>query len=301
MYSIGNFLKTPVDNYLLRGAKLRWKEEHAAMIQELTAHLWRLLGIVCLLSMSPASAKEQQRPLHVGVIEYFPLVSFESNKPKGPLIQYVQGFLKNLDQPLNFEDVSINRALVQLKSKQLDVVLTLFKDSQRETQIAFSKYPLLSVSAGFCMLKNRHESPLRSSSVMAHVQGTPIPKEIRGLQLLAVSGGKVQLRMLQMLQKGRVAAIYSPKPEILILANVQARMGLNLICYEIRNTRQAIYLGYAKGLPQAITGRIDEALHQKLLEEDFDSFLRRHLQETGLAHPNIEIIPPELMPAPVAP
>jgi ABC-type amino acid transport substrate-binding protein len=251
--------------------------------------------------MSPVSATEQRRLLNVGVIEYLPLVSFESNKPEGPLFQYAQGFLKGLDQPLNFEEVSINRALVQLKSQQLDVVLTLFKDAQRESQIAFSKYPLLSVSAGFCMLKNRHESPLRSSSVIAHVQGTLIPKEIRGLTLLAVSGGKVQLRMLQMLQKGRVAAIYSPKPEVLILANAQARMGLNLICYEIRNTRQAIYLGYAKGLSQALTERIDEALHQKLLEESFDSFLRRHLQETGLAQPHIEIIPPEVLPAPAAP
>ncbi len=258
---------------------------------------WRLLLVAACLTPSHLCALEKQS-LNVGLIEFIPLVTFTNQEPGGLIFEYTQDVLQAANLPLRYHLVSINRSLEQLRGHHLDLVLTLFKTADREPFVRFSDQPVFTFASGFCTNVELQSKPLTVKSRLVHVRGTVIPPALRHLELLPVTGDKAQIRMLQMLIKGRVQAIYSPHPEILIMAAHQSQIKTSLVCYEIKNSRMPIYLGFSKSLPLPIVRKMEEALQKKRLTETFDAFLRRRLSETGITPPTIQIIDASELPAP---
>lgn len=246
------------------------------------------LAAMCLHPLNVTAAGKQN--LDVGLIEFVPLVTFTNQEPGGPIFEYAQDILRAADLPLKFHLLSINRSLEQLRSHHIDLVLTLFKTKEREAYVRFSAQPLLTFNSGFCTNGDYQKKPLDLTSRLAHVRGTVIPPALQKLELIPVTGENAQIRMLQMLIKGRVQAIYSPQPEIFIMAAHQAQIKISLTCYEISKSRMPIYFGYSRDLPQHLLEKLENAFQKKLSAEDFDAFLKRRLVEAGIKPPLIHDI-----------
>jgi len=248
-----------------------------------------------LLLESAARADGKQR-LDVGLIEFVPLVSYDNMQPDGLIFEYAHDILLSANLPLNYHLVSIARSLEQLRSNHLDLVLTLFKAPEREVYTRYSSQPLLWLNSGFCTITDIRKKSLSLSTRLVHVRGTVLPPALQTLVLVPVSGDNAQLRMLQMLLKGRVDAIYSPKPEVIMLAAYQAKIAAPLTCYELKNSRMPVYLGFSKGLTATLVQKIEVALQKKIQTEDFDAFLRRRMIEAGTTPPAVELIAPSELP-----
>lgn len=241
--------------------------------------------VMCLHPLKLAAAEKQF--FDIGLIEFVPLITFTNQEPGGPIYEYAQDILQATDLPLTFHLLSINRSLEQLRSHSIDLVLTLFKTTEREAYVRFSAQPLLTLNSGFCTNADFQKKPLDRTSRLAHVRGTVLPPALQKMERIPVTGDNAQIRMLQMLIKGRVQAVYSPKPEIFIMAAHQAKIKVSLTCYEISKSRMPIYFGYSRNLPQQYLERLENAFQKKVSTEDFDAFLNRRLVEAGIKPPVI--------------
>ncbi|HYX37710.1 MAG TPA: transporter substrate-binding domain-containing protein [Oligoflexus sp.] len=251
-----------------------------------------MITFVTMLGALPAPAKD--RPLKVGLIEFGPLVVYNSNQAGGLLIDYARPILEQAGMPLIFQNLSIDRSLEELKNNQLDLVLTLFKTPERERWVQFSRQPLLTVANGFCTESDIELRPLTAESRLAHVRGTVVPPALQFLKRVPVSGDKAQIRMVQMLSKKRVEAIYSPKPEILMFVAHEAGLGQSLFCYELRKSRIAIHIGFSKDLPASTIQKIEESLERKIQDEAFDDYLGKRLQSIGAKKPVLKEFDPDI-------
>ncbi|WP_141732767.1 substrate-binding periplasmic protein [Oligoflexus tunisiensis] len=243
------------------------------------------------------SRAEEKRSLDVGLIEFNSLATIEGQQADGLIVEYARDILLAANLPLQYQAVSIGRSLEQLRSNRLDLVLMLFRTPERAAYTRYSRLPLLWLNVGVCTRTELHKQPLASSSRLVHVRGALLPSVLRDLPRLPVSGENAQLRMLQMLLKNRVDAIYTPKPEALLLAAHQAGIEAALHCYEFKNIRMAMHLGFARNLPADVVQRLEDALQKKLQTESFENFLERRLAENGIASPPLELIDPmEILP-----
>jgi hypothetical protein len=263
---------------------------------------WKAFILNCcfILACPPLSSPcaYGQHNLNIGIIEFIPLMTFANNEPGGLIFEYAQDIIRAAELTPRYHLVSINRSLEQLRGDHLDLVLTLFKTPERESFIRFSSLPILSFGSGFCTNAAFQKKPLNLSSRLVHVRGTVIPPELRKLELVPVTGEKAQIRMLQMLIKGRVQAVYSPQPEILIMAAHQAMIKAELSCYELKDHRMPVYLGYSRKLPLALVQKLESALQQKLQIESFEGFLRKRMIERGISPPIIHMIDASDLPGP---
>jgi ABC-type amino acid transport substrate-binding protein len=241
-------------------------------------------------SASAHNPRATGKALHAALIDYYPLMSFRNAQPEGLIFEYVHGILSSADLPLQYSGVSINRAVEMLRATQVDVVVSLYKTKERGKFIRYSQKPLLALSDGVCTLSPLRQKTLTTQSRLGFVQGTIVPQELRYMVQSAVSGENSQLRMLQMLEKGRVDAIHSPMPAVMILAAHHAGLNLKQYCYELKGQRRPVYLAFSKLVSKDVVRKIDEALQKKVQAEDFDTFMKRRFIESGIQNPGIEVI-----------
>jgi ABC-type amino acid transport substrate-binding protein len=256
------------------------------------------LHLAPAVSAATAAIPANQNPsivrhaLRVGLIDYYPLMSFRGQEPEGILFEYVQDILRSAGLPLEFASVSINRAVEQLRSHQVDLVVSLYKTPERARFVQYSQNPLLFLSQGFCMLTPMRQKPLNAQTRMAFVQGTVVPQSLQHMVLTPVSGDNSQVRMLQMMMKGRVDAVQSPMPGVMILAAHKAGLAIKQNCYELKESRQPLFLAFSKATSREIVQKMEGALQKAVQTEDFDKFLRRRFQMAGIKPPAVEVIDP---------
>lgn len=253
------------------------------MIARFSLLLLILLG--SFARVKAAQLEKQLPSIRVGLIEFSPLVSFDQDKPSGPLFDYAMEIFQNAGFKFSFQQVSINRSLEELKANNLDLVLTLFKSPEREAYVQFSQKPLLISAMGVCSLDDLDSKILDKTTRVAHIRGTIIAKSLQGLQLFPVNGEKSQLRMLQMLIKKRVDLIYSPKPEVILLTALDAGISQTLHCYNLKDVRLPIHIGFSKQLLPEHRARLDQSLKAMIEKEDFDVYLQKRLMKMGVSSP----------------
>lgn len=232
-------------------------------------------------------------PLEVGVIEFMPIASYENAGAEGPLVDYANGVFADAGFTPHYQEVSINRSLEQLKNHRLDLVLSLFRTPERAAYINYSSEPVLHTGTGFCTLIPIEKKPITRRTRLAHVRGTILPLPLQKLSLFPVIGEKAQIRMLQMMQKNRVDAAFSPKPEIISYTARQTGVKDQLYCYELKNTQTPIYFGYSRGLSADLVQRLNSSLEKRLKLESFDNYFRRVIEKAGFATPEIRIFDPD--------
>jgi ABC-type amino acid transport substrate-binding protein len=247
------------------------------------------LGLDARSATNPGPG-EARKALHAALIDYYPLMSFRNNQPEGLIFEYVDDILRSAGMPLQYSGVSINRAVELLRTRQVDVVVSLYKTAERSKFVRYSQKPLLALPDGVCTLSPLRQKALSSQSRLGYVQGTVVPQELQFMVQSPVSGENSQLRMLQMMEKGRLDAIHSPMPAVMILAAHLAGLNLKQYCYELKDYRRHVYLAFSKSTSREIVRKIDEALLKKIQTENFDSFMKRRFAETGIKHPEIERI-----------
>jgi ABC-type amino acid transport substrate-binding protein len=243
---------------------------------------------------------ESQKPLNVGMMDFHPFFIPDGDEPSGLVIDYTKEMLASLQRPLVFHKVPVNRATEQLRNQHLDIMLVLYKTAEREKSVLYAEQPLLHLGQGFCTQVPIAEKPLSASSRLAYMRGTVIPDALRGMALVPVTGERAQERMLQMLNKERVDAVHSPMPGILVLASRHAKIEMALHCYEIRNTRMPVHIGFSSGLAPELRKKLESMQQKRIAQEDFDSFVKHRLASQGLIYPPVVFIDDAQLP-PAAP
>ncbi|WP_141733907.1 substrate-binding periplasmic protein [Oligoflexus tunisiensis] len=258
-------------------------------------------GVFCRASVEAAPQEKKSAvgvplQLNVGMMEYHPFLIPDDDGPKGLIIEYTQDMLASLELPLTFQTVPINRSVEQLRNQQLDIMLVLYKTPDREKSVLYAQEPLLHLGQGFCTAVPMELKPLHAGSRLAYVRGTVIPKALQGMTQFPVAGDRAQERMLQMLHKGRVDAVHSPMPGVLVLAAQHANIQVALHCYEIKNTRLPVYLGFSKGLPTALKRKLEIMQQKRIAKEDFDTFVKRRFMSQGFTYPPVTFIESSQLP-----
>jgi polar amino acid transport system substrate-binding protein len=262
-----------------------------------TKGAWLIISLLGSIQPQLLRAADSLRTIEVGLIEFSPLVTQGSEiSPEGPLFDYAHQILLSAGVSPQYREVSINRSLEQLRNQRLDIVLTLFKSKEREAFVRFSKEPLLWVTNGFCTKEDVRKKPLTAASRLAHVRGTLIPTVLSSLEPIPVNTEKAQVRMLQMLMRNRVDAIYSPKPQVIMLAAQIAQITTPLYCYELKADPVAIYFGFSKKMDDGLVQRIENALHKALHQEDFDNYLKKRLSGSIFRVDELQTIDPSALP-----
>ena len=253
--------------------------------------LWKKAIILLSVSVHAPHALGEDPPirLKVGLIEFFPLVIFEKDKPHGLLLDFAMNIFKKANVDPDFRQMSINRSLEELKINKLDMVLTLFKTEERQEFVRFTKDPLLVAEVGICTLLDLNHSALTSNMRLVHVQGTILPATLQKLKLFPINSEKVQIRMLQMLIKNRIDAIYSPLPEVIHFAARDLKFKQPLHCYHIKNESMPIYFGFSAKIDPLLFNKIEKVLQKSIQEEDFDQFLQKKLLKAGITYPPVGV------------
>lgn len=226
--------------------------------------------------------------ISIGLIDFYPYAMFTSSGPKGLLVEYVQNLLSGEPWDLEWKSVSISRAVEDLKSDNLDLVLTLFKTPARENVLRFSQSPLMNSAGGLCMLKTLSRLPLFKALRIVHIQGTLVPPALSQHSFVPITSNQAQERMILMLKSARADAVFSPRPEIIVLSAAEAGFDDKLKCFVFSDEKVPIYLASSRKFSSQIWRSIDQKLDSRI--ESFDDFLQRKLKAASpLALPIEEV------------
>ncbi len=227
--------------------------------------------------------------IQLGYIEYHPVVSKTEQGPKGPLIDYVSEVFKDAQVTPQWVELSVDRGLFQLQQGQLNAFLGLVKTPAREKLISFSTVPMYEAQSAVCTKSGHLQLPLKNPLRIAHFLSTILPESIRQHKLLPVTPDDATRRMLVMLDRERIDAMFYVNPEILTLYLTDMNSDLSLDCYVFTHLSMHVYMAYGKNLFLAVQKRLDASLMKAKSKRSFVDFMVAMLKK--LDRRRLRIIP----------
>ncbi len=247
----------------------------------------KYLYLLLLLLWPPRIAKAGT--IQVGYIEYHPVVSKTDHGPKGPLIDYVSEVFRDANVTPQWEELSVDRGLFQLQQGQLNAFLGLLKTPAREKLIRFSSVPMYEAQSAVCTKSGYLQFPLKTPLRIAHFLATILPGSVRQHKLLPVTPDDATRRMLVMLDKERIDAMFYVNPEILTLYLADMNSALSLDCYVFTDLPMHVYMAYGRNLSPATQKKLDASLMKAKSKRSFVAFMVGMLKK--LDHSRLRIIP----------
>lgn len=238
--------------------------------------LWAQLAALLLATQALAE------PLRIGYIDYHPIVHKTDKGPVGYLVEYMKPIFAKAGYTPEWRDLPTHRALIQLQQGQLDVFLTLLHTPERAQQINYSEVPIFQAQSAVCSKPGAFQVPPRSPLRIAHFLSTVIPPALQAHELVPVTPEEVTQRMLTMLDKGRIDAIYYVYPEVLALSLAATNTRLELECRVFQEFSMHVYLGISKKLPADRQRRLNEALRKEKALHDFRTYIDSLLRSANV-------------------
>jgi hypothetical protein len=212
-------------------------------------------------------------PLRIGYIDYHPIVHKTDKGPAGHLVEYMKPIFEKAGFTPKWRDLPTHRALVQLQQGQLDVFLTLLHSPERAQLINYSEVPIFQAQGAVCSKPGAYQIPPRFPLRIAHFLSTVIPPVLEAHDLVPVSPEEVTQRMLTMLDKGRIDAIYYVYPDVLALSLATTHSPLELECRVFQEFGMHVYMGFSKKLPADRQRRLNAALREEKELLDFRTYI----------------------------
>jgi len=111
-----------------------------------------ILTISFLLSVESMA---QQRVLRVAYYNAYPHMYQKNGLPVGAGIRYLNDIARSIGVKVKYQYTPVKRALQKVKYHEIDVVLGLIKNNERESFISYGRQPI--VSATPCLITNHEE------------------------------------------------------------------------------------------------------------------------------------------------
>jgi hypothetical protein len=108
-------------------------------------------------------------------------------------------------------------------------------------------------------------------------------------QLIPVAPTDVTKRLLELLEKDRVDAIFYANPEILGLFQAELKGPLELECRLLEDANAAVYMAFSKSLPAHIEARLNSSLKKLKVRKDFARHLQNLLETIDVSH--LKVLP----------
>ncbi len=234
------------------------------------------LAVLFLLLPSFSSHAE---PIRIGFIDYHPIVINNPKGPNGYLVEYVKPIFEKSGLTPNWRQLATHRALIQLQQGQLDTFFTLLQTAERAALVDYSSVPLIHAQSAVCSKPGAIQLPSKKALRIAHFLSTVIPKALQSHDLIPVTPEEVTQRMLTMLEKDRVDAIFYVYPEVLALSLAQTKSDLKLECHVFKEFSMDVYMGYSKLMNIGMRRKLDAALVEQVSAHDFRTYINSLLKE----------------------
>lgn len=229
--------------------------------------LW--VQLAALLIASQALAE----PLRIGYIDYHPIVHKTDKGPAGYLVEYMKPIFEKAGLTPEWRDLPTHRALLQLQQGQLDAFLTLLHTPERAQQINYSEVPIFQAQGAVCSKPGAFQLPPRFPLRIVHFLSTVIPPALQAHDLVPVTPEEVTQRMLTMLEKGRIDAIYYVYPDVLALSLATTNTPMELECRVFQEFGMHVYMGFSKKLSADRQRRLNKALLEEKELHDFRTYI----------------------------
>ncbi len=239
----------------------------------------KLLTVLFLLTHSLSSHAEA---LRIGFIDYHPIVVNTQKGPAGYLVEYVKPIFEKAGLTPHWRQLATHRALIQLQQGQLDSFFTLLKTPERAALVDYSSVPLIQAQSAVCSKPGVIQLPAKKVLRIAHFLSTVIPKPLQSHDLIPVTPEEVTQRMLTMLEKDRVDAIFYVYPEVLALSLAHTKTALQLECHVFKEFSMDVYMGYSKSMTAGIRKKLDAALVEQVKSHDFRTYIDSLLKEARI-------------------
>jgi ABC-type amino acid transport substrate-binding protein len=223
-------------------------------------------------------------PIRVGYIDYHPIVHKTDKGPSGYLIEYMKPIFEKAGFTLDWRDLPTHRGLIQLQQGQLDVFLTLLYSPERAQLINYSDVPIFQAQGAVCSKPGAFQLPPRAPLRIAHFLSTVIPPALKKHDLVPVTPEEVTQRMLTMLDKGRIDAIYYVYPEVLALSLAATNTPLHLECRVFQEFGMPVYMAYSKKMSADGQRRLNAALQDEKERHDFRTYIDSLLKSANVKH-----------------
>jgi ABC-type amino acid transport substrate-binding protein len=238
--------------------------------------LWALLAAFLVASHALA------QPLRIGYIDYHPIVHKTDKGPAGHLVEYIKPIFEKAGYTPEWRDLPTHRALLQLQQGQLDAFLTFLHSPERAQLINYSEVPIFLAQGAVCSKPGAFQLPPRAPLRIAHFLSTVIPPVLQAHDLVPVTPEEVTQRMLIMLDKGRIDAIYYVYPDILALSLAATNTPLELECRVFQEFGMHVYMAFSKKLPADRLKRLNAALREQKELLDFRTYIDGLLKSANI-------------------
>lgn len=238
--------------------------------------------IFAFLLLFATSWRANSESLRISFIDYHPIVSNTPDGPTGYLIEFARPILDKAGLTPDWRQLPTHRGLIQLQHGQLDVIFTLLRSPEREQLVNYSRVPLFQAQSAVCSKPGIIRMPLNRPLRIAHFLSTLIPKPLQSHDLVPVTPEEVTQRMLTMLEKGRVDAVYYVYPEVLALSLAQTKSQMSLECHVFKELSTDVYMGYSKKMPAEKRKKLDEALVEQTASHDFRTYIDRFIKDANI-------------------
>lgn len=238
-----------------------------------TRRTWDVPRFWAQLTALLLAVQAYAEPIRVGYIDYHPIVHKTDKGASGYLIEYMRPIFEKAGFSVDWRNLPTHRSLIQLQKGELDVSLTLLHSPERAQLINYSEVPIFRAHGAVCSKPGAFPMPPRSPLRIAHFLSTVLPSVLSHHDLVPVTPDEITQRMLTMLDKGRIDAIYYVYPEVLALSLAATNTPMELECRVFQEVEMPVYMGYSKKMSADSQRRLNAALREETERHDFRTYI----------------------------
>jgi polar amino acid transport system substrate-binding protein len=229
-------------------------------IQRIVKTLKLLLGF-CVLPWYCLA----QPALKVGYFDLPPHV-FASDQRTSPALVYFDQIAALMQRQPEYLHAPLPRLLQLLEQQQIDAILLLAKNAEREQKFIFPTLPLLTTSPVLVVRADNafsiaalQQDPKLQLGVWPSGYHSPFVKAIKGHQV-PISGDDIDQRGLSMLAQGRIDAFFSPEQISIRYLLQKSEFGSHLKLLTVPNETVEIYTVFSKKSAPELVDNYQKAL-----------------------------------------
>ena len=245
-----------------------------------------LLGAAALLAGThlPTPAKALTKSMRVGFFELPPHASMVDGQPVGPAVEYLRLVAQEMQVQAQFNMMPLSRLL---GSDEVDLILMLGRNPEREKRLSFVSQPLLTMQGGVVVrTESRLKAVARADDLLGLVIGAysdgyrgAIMRDPR-LTLFQMSSPTLTQRALQMLTLNRLDAFYSPDAMSLAYQLDELSLSTKLRLVRFPSDDDALYPAFTQAGSLQLQQRFEAAFGRVGKRMPYREFLQQHLEHT---------------------
>lgn len=238
-----------------------------------------IFAIILFILAAPLTWAQSKPVIKMG---YFELAPHGLNDKSGSAIDYMKLIAEELNWDVRFTMTPLARMML---TDELDGVLYIGKNAEREKKFNYTRYPLLQMQGAIAVAKKSSLTKIKSAKDLLPLT-IGIWKEgyrsevmrTEGLKTEPYPGGAVSRRALQMIANGRLDSFYCPEDISLQYTIDKIKLNDQLKVLPLPEPTTGLYVAFSKRIPIKMIEEFDAA-HAKVAKKiAYKDFIKPYLK-----------------------